>query len=409
MIQEAPKIFPDKSVTLTDSFEQVRELFVNVWQGGFAGISLSRIVLALAIFLLFLFIRGWFARFILMALRKWTKVTRTGLDDIFVEAFEQPLKMLPFVLGVYFATIALNPGSAFQELTDQILKSVVVYALFWSFYRAVNPLIKLMKPLSRTTSVTMWSWVGKVLKFTFVLVGASIILEIWGVNIAALLAGLGLAGAAVALATQDLIKNLIAGVLILAEKRFYPGEWIKVDGVVEGTVEEINLRSTRIRRFDKAPVYIPNGKLADNAVTNFTRMTHRRIYWLIGVEYKTTIKQLQYIRDKIMEYILESEDFAHPPEVATFVRIDRFSDSSIDFLLYSFTRTTNWGRWLEVKEALALRIKEIIEKEAGTSFAFPSQSIYLDKGVEVFEPKLVQDHKPDDLQTYYKGARGESM
>jgi MscS family membrane protein len=118
-------------------------------------------------------------------------------------------------------------------------------------------------------------------------------------------------------------------------------------------------------------------------------MTHRRIFWIIGVEYRTTISQLRTIRDNIEAFIMESDDFARPPEVPMFVRIDRFSDSSIDIMVYCFTKTTNWGVWLKIKEGLAYKIKEIVE-EAGTSFAFPSRSIYVesmsDDQAEVFVP-----------------------
>ena len=183
-------------------------------------------------------------------------------------------------------------------------------------------------------------------------------------------------GVAVALGAQDLFKNLISGLLIISEKRFNIGDWINVDGVVEGTVEGMGFRSTIVRRFDKAPVYVPNAKLADSAVTNFSSMTHRRIFWHIGVEYRTTVDQLRKIRDGIEVYILENDEFAGPGEVPTFVRIDKFSDSSIDIMLYCFTRTIVWGQWLEIKERLAVKVKEIVEG-AGSSFAFPSRTIYM--------------------------------
>ena len=219
--------------------------------------------------------------------------------------------------------------------------------------------------------------------------GAATILEIWGIKIGPILAGLELFGVAVALGAQDLFKNLISGILVIAEKRFNPGDWIRVDGEVEGTVETINFRSTLVRRFDKAPVFVPNSKLSDNSVINFSSMTFRRIYWVIGVEYRTTVDQLRIIRDGIENYILESDDFAKPPKVPTFVRIDKFSDSSIDIMVYCFTKTTVWGEWLQIKEALAYGVKEIVEG-AGTAFAFPSRSIYMEtvagEKPEVFVP-----------------------
>jgi MscS family membrane protein len=154
-----------------------------------------------------------------------------------------------------------------------------------------------------------------------------------------------------------------------------------VDGVVEGTVEHIGFRSTRVRRFDLAPVYVPNQKLSDAAVTNFTNMTYRRIFWKIGLEYRATLDQIKTIRAQIEEYVRTSGPFVQPPQASLFVRIDAFNSSSVDLMLYTFTKTTVWAEWLEHKENLAYRIKEIVEG-AGCSFAFPSQSIYIEKSVE---------------------------
>ena len=181
-----------------------------------------------------------------------------------------------------------------------------------------------------------------------------------------------------ALGAQDLFKNLIAGFLVLAEKRFQVGDWIKVDGVVEGTVEAINFRSTTVRRFDKSPVYVPNANLSDNAVTNFSRMTNRRIYWKIGLVYNSTTEQLRAVRDGVRAYVLDNDDFVHPPDGTLFVQIDSFNDSSIDLMIYCFTKTTDWGKWLQIKDDFACAIKEIVA-EAGSDFAFPSQSIYLEQ------------------------------
>jgi len=221
-------------------------------------------------------------------------------------------------------------------------------------------------------------WLRKGIKFLIFFVGFATVLEIWGIKVAPLIASLGLFGVAVALGAQDMFKNLISGLTIIAEKRFQPGDWILVDGVVEGHVENIGFRSTQVRRFDKAPVHVPNSKLSDSAITNFTGMTHRRIYWKFGVLYSTTIEQLRQIRDEIEAYIFESEDFASPEDVSTFVRIDKFSDSSIDIMMYCFTNTTKWGEWLKAKEKLAYEVKNIVER-SGSGFAFPSRSLYVEK------------------------------
>jgi len=249
--------------------------------------------------------------------------------------------------------------------------------IFWGLYRLVDPFGHLLRPLERVFTNTLIEWVRKALKGFFVFVGAVAVLTIWGIPVMPVLASLSLLSVAVALGAQDFFKNLIGGLLIIAERRFKPGDWILVDGVVEGTVQTINFRSTSVRRFDKALVNVPNAKLSDSAVTNYSEVTHRRIYWKIGVEYRTSADQLRQIRDGIEAYILGSDEFAHPPEVSTFVRIDAFNESSIDIMIYCFTRTTDWGEWLEIKERFAYKIKEIVEG-AGTGFAFPSRSIYLE-------------------------------
>jgi len=364
-------------------------IVIDVWRKGLFGIDIGRIVTAVLIFLGFLFIRRLFTRVIINRLKAVTKRTRTRLDDDALEVLEKPVSFIPVVLGVFFATDYLPLNDLLANIADRLVRSLIVLVIFWGLINLLRPLSVLFRRLEELLTTAMVDWLIKATKTAFIFIGVATVLEIWGIKIAPILAGLGLFGVAVALGAQDLFKNLISGILVIAEKRFNPGDWIKVDGIAEGIVETIGFRSTLIHRFDKAPLHVPNSKLSDNSLTNFSAMTHRRIFWIIGVEYRTTISQLRTIRDNIEAFIMESDDFARPPEVPMFVRIDRFSDSSIDIMVYCFTKTTNWGVWLKIKEGLAYKIKEIVE-EAGTSFAFPSRSIYVesmsDDQAEVFVP-----------------------
>jgi len=358
-------------------FEEFWQLVTDVWQNGLYGVDVGQIVGALGIFFAFLILRRLFSRFVLARLKAMAERTKTKADDKAFAALEKPIRFIPVVLGVFFATEYLNLDGAFANLSTNLVRSLIAFTLFWGIYRLVDPLSFLLSKLETAFSHAMVEWLLKAIKTLIVFVGAAAILEIWGIEIGPILAGFGLFGVAVALGAQDLFKNLISGILIIAEKRYNIGDWVLVDGVVEGTVEQIGFRSTVVRRFDKALVYVPTAQLSDNDVTNFSKMSHRRIKWMIGIEYGASIEQLRTIRDEIETYVLTNEDFAGPSDVATFVRIDRFSDSSIDVLLYCFTKTTNWGKWLEIKEALAYRIKEIVEG-AGSGFAFPSQSLYVE-------------------------------
>ena len=384
-------------------------IVVEVWDTSFLGLNVGDGLLAISVVILGFLIRGIFSKIVLGRLRRLAGQTETELDDKLVEALAGPVKLLPVIVAIYFAFQILGVEINGELLSgEQVVETLVIVALFWALHNAVDPIAHLSRPIQRALNPVMIDWLSKALRIVFIVIGVSAVLQTWGIPVAPIIGGLGLLGVAIGLGAQDLFKNLIAGILILTEKRFIPGEWIKVDGVVEGTVEQINFRSTLVRRFDKSPVYVPNADLADTAVINFTRMTERRIKWAIGVEYKTTTAQLEYIRDHVLDYILNHDEFAKPPKVATFMRVDNFGPSSIDFLLYCFTETTNWGEWLRLKEELAFKVKQIVEDEAGTSFAFPSQTLYIDDGTEIFEPPQVKAHSAHpDSNLAQPAARGE--
>jgi MscS family membrane protein len=243
-------------------------------------------------------------------------------------------------------------------------------------HQFVEPLSYLLTGLDKVLTRELIGWITKSLKILIIILGAAAVLELWGIKIGPIIAGLGLFGIAVALGAQDLFKNLISGILVLVEKRFKVGDWIVVENIIEGIVERIGFRSTVIRKFDKSLAIIPNFQFAENAVINVSEKTNWGISWIITLQYNTTIDQLKKIRDEIEKYITTHKDFKVNMGYA--VRVDKFSDSSIDMFVRCFTVTDDWGEWLGVKERLALEIKQIVEKN-NASFAFPSQSIYVEK------------------------------
>ena len=365
------------------------DLVVEVWDQGFLGFDIARLGIAILVFALFLLLRGLLTRFVLDWLKMLAKRTRSHLDDEIIAALKEPIRFIPVALGAFFAFEHLALEDTFKNIGDNIVRSLIAFAIFWGFWRVVQPASRGLRQLERVFTQELVDWLVKAVKVAVVLVGAATILQIWGIQVGPIIAGAGLFGVAVALGAQDLFKNLISGILILGEKRFRKGDYILVEDTVEGVVESIGFRSTVVRRLDQAPVLVPNAKLSDTAVTNFSGRTHRRISWLIGVEYRTSIEQLRQIRNAIEKYIVDSDDFANPSEISTYVHIDSFNDSSIDIMIYCFTKTTVWGEFLRVKEDLAYRIKEIIES-AGAEFAFPSQSVYVESTLtnqpEIFVP-----------------------
>lgn len=351
--------------------------FVAVWSNGLYGVDIGRYLGAVLVFLGFLALRRLFTRFVSARLRSLTEKTQTDFDNRLIKALQAPIHFVPLVLGFFFATQHLNLAGLPGSFLLKINRSLLVFAVFWGLFNAVEPLTFWFRRLERVFTPSLVEWLIKAMKGAFVFIGVASILEVWGIQVGPIIAGMGLLGVAVALGAQDLFKNLISGILILSERRFKRGDWIRVDGLVEGTVEAIGFRSTLVRRFDYAPVHVPNAKLSDNLVINFSQMTHRRIYWKIGIRYGVTVDQLREIRDGISDYLNESADFVQPPFAELFVCIDGFGASSIDLMVYCFTRTTAWGKWLEIKEALAFQIKEIV-KAAGGDFALPGRSIYVE-------------------------------
>ena len=379
-------------------------LVVDVWNTSFLGASVGQGLLAMTAVIAALLLRGMLSRWLVSALQRLVQKTANTIDDAVVEALAGPFQLIPVIVGLFIATTIVGLGGP-ESVGASLVQSLIAITLFWALHNTVRPVASSLEFITRAFTPVMVDWMTKALQILFIVVGGAAVLEIWSIPVGPIVAGLGLFGVAVGLGAQDLFKNLIAGVLILTERRFLPGDWVKVDGVVEGTVEKINFRSTVVRRFDKGPVYVPNSKLSDNAVTNFSRMTHRRISWAIGVEYKTTTEQLAYIRDKTLEYVLGHPEFAKPPEVTTFMRVDAFGPSSIDFKLYAFTVTTNWTEWLRIKEDLAFELKKIVE-DAGTGFAFPSQTIYMDDGSEVFLPPELKSRQVKVQQPENAGGEG---
>ncbi|MBN1783833.1 MAG: mechanosensitive ion channel family protein, partial [Alphaproteobacteria bacterium] len=292
---------------------------------------------------------------------------------------ERPISFLPVILGVYASLEYLMPDMDLKYKVPLFMSLGSIF-FFWVIYNLIHPIAYFFNTVAKLNTAIL-EWVVRLIRLTLVLVGLASVLEMWGIQIAPIIAGLGLFGMAVALGAQDMFKNILAGLAIVSEKRFKVGEIIRLSNDVEGVVEHIGFRSTLIRRFDKAPVYVPNADLADAAVVNFSERNNRRISWRIGLEYRTTADQLRYIRNEIEAFILKNNMYSQPPESPIQVRLDSFGESSVTLMIYCFTTTKVWEDYLRAKEQLVLRVKEVVEA-AGAAFAFPSQSLYIEQLLE---------------------------
>ncbi len=357
-------------------YNNFKSLFISVWNKGILGVDIIEILIGILIFFVFLIFRGLISKLIIKRLEGIAKKTTNKFDDTFVKAMQGPARFLPIVIGFFIASYYVTFSEDARALVDTINRTLITIFIFWVMHQIIEPISYILSGLNKILTRELIGWIIKSLKILIFILGVAAVLELWGIKIGPIIAGLGLFGVAVALGAQDLFKNLISGILVLVEKRFKIGDWILVEGIIEGIVEKIGFRSTAIRKFDKSLAIIPNFQFAENAVINISETTSWIISWVINLQYDTTVDQLKKVRNEIEDYIKKHDDYKVEHGYA--VRIDKFSDSSIDMYIRCFTKTDDWDEWLAVKERLAIQIKQIVEKN-GASFAFPSQSIYVEK------------------------------
>lgn len=348
----------------------------EVWNRGLFGISLGALISSLLIiFFAFLF-RGWLISVVVNFLKKLAKKTESKIDDEILKALEKPLGLVPVTLALYLSTIILGFDGRIGDIATNIVKSFVIYTIFSVLSNSIKPMFSL---LSTNTWLTpsMQIWLERASRFIVWVIGAAIIFDIFGIKIGPLVAGLGLFSVAVALGAQDFFKNLIAGILIIGENRFQPGDRIEVPGKVHGIVENIGFRSTVLRNFDTAPMIIPNKDLSDVQLLNHGEMRNRRINWKINLLYSTSKSQLKLIRDDITNYLNQSKDFVITKETQPVVRVVELGSSSIDLMIVAFAEAVNFVEYNKIKENLIFEIMDIVKKHE-SDFAYPSTSLYVE-------------------------------
>ena len=255
-------------------------------------------------------------------------------------------------------------------------RSVIIIVIAWALYNLEDSSELLMTPLTRKLDLkindVLLPFVSKGLRFITIAIALLIVAQEWDYSISGMLAGLGLGGLAFALAAQDMLSNLFGGAVILLDKPFAIGDWIKSDAT-EGVVEDITFRSVRIRTFTQALVTIPNSNLVSNPVTNFSRMGKRRINFNLGLEYGTPAQKLRACSERIKAMLAADENL--DPETQVVV-LDSFGDSSINLMLLFFTKATDWLSYIHAKEKVYYAIMDILEQEQ-VVIAFPTQTLHV--------------------------------
>jgi MscS family membrane protein len=305
--------------------------------------------------------------------------TKTVWDDALIEACRRPAIWLIWILGINFAAgiAAQKMDSPLQAMIDPINRLALIFlgTIFLTNFikRAERNLVHpdyMAQPMDATTVRA----VGKLLRASVIITGVLIAMQLFGYSISGLLAFGGIGGIAVGFAAKDLLANFFGGLMIYLDRPFSVGEWIRSpDKEIEGTVEDIGWRLTRIRTFDKRPLYIPNSVFASISVENPSRMSNRRIYETVGIRYQD-ISSMDAIVKQVTAMLM-----AHPEIDTTqtmIVNFNKFSASSVDFFVYTFTKTTNWIDFHEIKQDVLLRVAEIVAANSA-EMAFPTSTLHI--------------------------------
>ena len=349
-------------------------------------INIFKLVSALVIILLFLTLRQLFVKVVVRMLKKLTARTKTVLDDLIVDALEIPVRFLFVVLGIWIASKVLSLPEDAQEFIYRMIHSLIAFSLFWAAYRSADVINSFLKEITDKTDTKLDDmlvpFLHSGLKVIVIISGTVTILQQWVENIGGLLAGLGLGGLAFALAAKDTAANLFGSITVMVDRPFGIGDWIMTPHV-EGTVEGMGFRSTRIRTFAQALVTIPNSVMSNDPITNWSRMGKRRVSFRLGLSYGTTSEQIKECVRCLRE-LLENHSEVHAQTI--YVYFEKFGESSLDILLYFFTKTTVWQKYLEVQEDINFKIMEILE-ELEITVAFPSRSVYVESRDSLFTNK----------------------
>lgn len=301
-------------------------------------------------------------------------------DDAVVHALRRPLTLLIWALGLTFAIDIIHAATAAPifAIADPVRDVGVILSLGWFLIRLIGnmqeAIIARQAELPQGADRHTVEAIAKLLRISVLITAGLVILQTLGFSISGVLAFGGIGGIAVGFAAKDLLANFFGGLTIYLDRPFQAGDWIRSpDKQIEGTVEEIGWRLTRIRTFDKRPLYVPNSLFTTIAIENPSRMTHRRINETIGLRYDDIACMGPIVED--VKAMLR----AHPEiddSQTLIVNFNQFGPSSLDFFIYTFTHTTQWVCFHEIKQDVLLKVAEIIQRH-GAQIAFPTQTLHL--------------------------------
>ncbi len=313
--------------------------------------------------------------FIIRSIRARVRKSQNTLDDYIFKALYTPLRILLVIIGGYIVLgefAILMPESSLNSLLAYF-DSIIIIWIIITIFSGITYMQKyfLSKQHAHVDTILL---ISKISKIAIVTVLALSLFQSLGFDISSVLAFGGIGGLVVGMAAKDMLANIFGGIMVNLDKPFSIGDWIRVNDV-EGTVEHIGWRTTQVRTFSKNPVYIPNSHFSTASIETPSRMTNRRIYEVIGLRYDDIAKVKDIMSET--EQMLKSHEYIDPSAI-TMVYFQTFNESSLDIIVYTFTKTTNWSEYQSVKSDILLDIYKIIERHEA-DIAYPTQTLKLEQ------------------------------
>lgn len=368
-----PVLEQSSGSTIEQGLDWARELFLlRIGDNEAARFIASFLVLLAAVVLRRVVIVVVFA-----FLRKLAKRTTSRFDDRLLAAVQAPASASVLVIGIFVALTILTLPPDIDAFLLLAFKAGLLVVVFWGFMRAVDVLADVLTEVAKEKDLgiaTFAPLLKKTTRFFFFVIGVILIIQNLGYSVGSLLAGLGIGGLAVALAAQDTIANFFGSIVVAVDRPMRVGDYVNI-GDHSGTVEEVGLRSTRLRTRERTLVTIPNKMMANEVIENFSAISRRRIQMTLGVTYETTADEMEAVLEDLRK-VLAADDSVDPNEMQA-VRFNAFGSSSLDILVIFYANVSDYVGSLEVREKVSLKLMRAVLAR-GLSFAFPTQTLYLE-------------------------------
>ncbi|RDW16227.1 mechanosensitive ion channel family protein [Oceanobacillus chungangensis] len=346
------------------------------WQEFFTYDNMIDLAISIGIFLLFLVFRKLFAKYVFTLLLKLGNKSPTKLfAEIFI-AFKKPVEWTFTVIGIYIAASYFPHFNQGNEFFKNMIGSMYIFLFTWGFFNLASADSIFFKGINKKMEFDKDNIIipllSKALRFIIVAIALTVVLQQFGYNVTGFVAGLGLGGLAISLAAQDILANMIGGFVIITEKPFTKGDWI-VTPSIDGTVEEIAFRSTKVRTAADALVVVPNATLVKEPITNWSKMDKRQNSFDLTLTYETPQEKVETVVRQI-DYLLKNN-----PEIdqeTILVKFNKYNENGYNIMVYYFTKTTAWAEYVSVNETVNFNIMELLRDE-NIELAVPARALYV--------------------------------